>query len=79
MARSSGRGRGMDCTIDTALTRKLVRLDENIGVAAVGLTADDLRRIDSSVSKITVQGARCPEPSMELHGCDFKYHVKLHN
>ena len=67
------------CTIGTALTRKLERVDENIGVAAVGLTADDLRKIDSAVSKITVQGDRYPEPSLGLHGCDFKYHDKLHN
>ena len=42
-------------------TRKLERLDENIGAVAVELAADDLRDIDSAVSKITVQGARYPE------------------
>jgi aryl-alcohol dehydrogenase-like predicted oxidoreductase len=42
-------------------TRKLGRLDENIGAAAVGLTSDDLREIESAVSTITVQGARYPE------------------
>jgi aryl-alcohol dehydrogenase-like predicted oxidoreductase len=42
-------------------TTKLHRLDENIGAAAVELTADDLREIDSAASKITIQGARYPE------------------
>jgi aryl-alcohol dehydrogenase-like predicted oxidoreductase len=42
-------------------TRKLERLDENIGAAAVELTSEDLREIDSAASKITIQGARYPE------------------
>jgi aryl-alcohol dehydrogenase-like predicted oxidoreductase len=42
-------------------TTKLERLDENIGAAAVELTSDDLREIESAASKITVQGARYPE------------------
>ena len=42
-------------------TRKLGRLDENIGAATVELTSDDLREIDSAASKIAVQGARYPE------------------
>jgi aryl-alcohol dehydrogenase-like predicted oxidoreductase len=42
-------------------TRKLERLDENIGAAAVELTSGDLREIDSAASKITIQGARYPE------------------
>ena len=39
-------------------TRKLNRLEENIGAADIELTADDLREIDSEVSRIKVQGAR---------------------
>jgi aryl-alcohol dehydrogenase-like predicted oxidoreductase len=39
-------------------TRKLHRLEENIGAAAIELMADDLREIDSEVSKIKVHGAR---------------------
>jgi aryl-alcohol dehydrogenase-like predicted oxidoreductase len=39
-------------------TRKLHRLEENIGAAAIELTTADLREIDSEVSKITVLGAR---------------------
>jgi aryl-alcohol dehydrogenase-like predicted oxidoreductase len=39
-------------------TRKLRRLEENIGAADIELTAENLREIDSEVSKIKVQGAR---------------------
>jgi aryl-alcohol dehydrogenase-like predicted oxidoreductase len=42
-------------------TRKLERLDENLGAAEVELTADDLRDIDLAASNITVQGARYSE------------------
>jgi len=49
-------------------TRKLERLDENIGAAAVELTSDDLREIESAASKITVQGARYPENLEQMTG-----------
>jgi aryl-alcohol dehydrogenase-like predicted oxidoreductase len=49
-------------------TRKLERLDENIGAAAVELTPDDLREIDSAASKIIVQGARYPEKLEQMTG-----------
>jgi aryl-alcohol dehydrogenase-like predicted oxidoreductase len=49
-------------------TTKLHRLEENIGVAAVELTADDLREIDSAASKIEVQGARYPEHIERMTG-----------
>jgi aryl-alcohol dehydrogenase-like predicted oxidoreductase len=42
-------------------TTKLHRLEENIGAAAVELTTDDVREIESAASKITVQGARYPD------------------
>ena len=42
-------------------TSKLTRLEENIGAVAVELTPEDLCEIDSSASKITVQGARYPD------------------
>jgi len=42
-------------------TTKLARLQENIGAAAIELTAGDLRDIDGAASRITVQGARYPE------------------
>jgi len=49
-------------------TRKLERLEENIGAAAVELTADDLREIDRAASKITVQGARYPDRLEQMTG-----------
>jgi len=42
-------------------TTKLARLDENIAAAAIRLTPDDLREIDTAASQITIQGARYPE------------------
>jgi aryl-alcohol dehydrogenase-like predicted oxidoreductase len=47
-------------------TTKLHRLEENIAATTVALTADDLREIDSAVSKITVQGARYPEHLQQM-------------
>lgn len=49
-------------------TTKLYRLDENIGAAAIELTPDDLREIDSVASKITVQGSRYPENLEKMTG-----------
>ena len=49
-------------------TRKLERLEENIGAVTVELTSDDLREIDDAASKITVQGARYPEKLEQLTG-----------
>jgi aryl-alcohol dehydrogenase-like predicted oxidoreductase len=47
-------------------TTKLHRLEENLGAAAIELTPDDLRQIDSATSKISVQGARYPENLQKL-------------
>jgi aryl-alcohol dehydrogenase-like predicted oxidoreductase len=49
-------------------TTKLARLHENIGAAAIELTSDDLRDIESAASKITVQGARYPENIEKMTG-----------
>ena len=49
-------------------TTKLHRLEENIEAAAIELTADDLREIDSAASKITVHGARYPEQLEKMTG-----------
>src|SRR3989442_1702782 len=49
-------------------TTKLHRLEENIGAAAVELTPDDLRQIDSAASKIPVEGARYPERLEQMTG-----------
>ena len=37
-------------------SRKLERLDENIGAVAVELTPDDLREIDAAIAKVPIQG-----------------------
>ena len=42
-------------------TTKQHRLKENLGAAAIELTADDLREIEQAVSKVEIQGARYPE------------------
>jgi aryl-alcohol dehydrogenase-like predicted oxidoreductase len=42
-------------------SRKLERLEENIGAVDVEFTADDLQEIEHALSEITVQGARYPE------------------
>ncbi len=42
-------------------TTKRARLDENLGAAALELTADDLREIEEAASRISIQGARYPE------------------
>lgn len=42
-------------------TRRLERLDENIGSVAIELTPHDVREIDEAASEIEIQGARYPE------------------
>jgi len=49
-------------------SRKLERLDENIAAVSVELTSDDLREIESAISKITVQGDRYPESLRKMTG-----------
>jgi aryl-alcohol dehydrogenase-like predicted oxidoreductase len=49
-------------------SRKLERLDENIGAVAVKLTADDLQEIERTLSKITVQGERYPKEMAKMSG-----------
>ena len=49
-------------------TTKLQRLEENVGAAAVELSPEDLRQIESAASKISVQGARYPEELQKLVG-----------
>jgi len=49
-------------------SRKLERLDENIGALAVELKPDDLREIKSAISEITVQGDRYPEDLKKMTG-----------
>lgn len=49
-------------------TTKLHRLEENIGAVDVHLSQDDLRELETAVSKIPVQGARYPEQSQKMVG-----------
>jgi aryl-alcohol dehydrogenase-like predicted oxidoreductase len=49
-------------------TTKLHRLEENIGAAAVELSADDLREIEDAAAKIHVEGARYPEHIEKMTG-----------
>src|SRR5881398_3671803 len=55
-------------TVPIPGTRKLERVIENIGAAAIELTSDDLRDIESAASKITVQGARYPQNLEQMTG-----------
>ena len=47
-------------------TRRLERLEENIGSDSVDVTDADLREINDAASKIVVQGARLPEQVLKL-------------
>ena len=49
-------------------TRKLERLDENLGAVDLELSSDDLRELESASAEITVQGARYPEHLQKLVG-----------
>ena len=49
-------------------TRKLERLDENLGSLGVQLTAEDLAEIERNAAEIKVEGARYPEAMMKLTG-----------
>lgn len=47
-------------------TRKLQRIEENIGAALVELSADDLTEIDATLSRISIHGARLPEAVLKF-------------
>ncbi len=49
-------------------SRKIERLDENIGALAVEFTQDDLQEIKNAISMITVQGDRYPENLQQMTG-----------
>jgi aryl-alcohol dehydrogenase-like predicted oxidoreductase len=49
-------------------TTKLHRLEENLRAADIELSPDDLPDIGAAVSRIVVQGARCPEHLQRLVG-----------
>jgi aryl-alcohol dehydrogenase-like predicted oxidoreductase len=49
-------------------TRKLERLEENIGAAGVNLTPDDLTEINTASSRIKIEGNRYPENLERMTG-----------
>src|SRR5206468_7842045 len=49
-------------------TKRLERLEENLGALSIQLTPDDLREIDRAASQISVQGARYPEQLEQMTG-----------
>src|SRR5579863_1609143 len=49
-------------------TRRLERLDENLGAADVELTTGDLQEIDAAASRIAVHGQRYPEQLERMTG-----------
>lgn len=49
-------------------TRKLERLEENIGAASIQLVAEDLRQIDEVSSKIRIEGDRYPQELEAMTG-----------
>jgi aryl-alcohol dehydrogenase-like predicted oxidoreductase len=49
-------------------TTKLSRLEENLGAAQIKLTAEDVRSLEESSSKLRIEGARYPEFHQKLVG-----------
>ncbi len=49
-------------------SRKLERLEENIGAVGVELTSDDLQDIETVIARMTIQGARYPDSMEKLTG-----------
>ena len=49
-------------------TTKLSRLEENIGAAALELTREDLRDIETAAAHVEVQGERYPESLERMTG-----------
>jgi aryl-alcohol dehydrogenase-like predicted oxidoreductase len=47
-------------------TKKLARLEENLGAVEVELTHADLREIEEAAAKIPIKGARLPEAVLKL-------------
>ena len=47
-------------------TRRLTRLDENIGAADVALTAEDLAELDEASTQVKIVGERYPEAMQQM-------------
>ena len=65
-ARLGARSEALDRPIPG--TKRLERLEENLGGATVSLNADDLREIDRAAAQIEVHGDRYPEHLKKLVG-----------
>jgi hypothetical protein len=46
------------------------RVDENVAAASVELTAEDLREIEESASKLEIQGGRYSEAAERMTGVE---------
>lgn len=49
-------------------SRKLERLDENIGALSIELTVDDLQEFQKAISEITIMGDRYPQELAQMTG-----------
>lgn len=49
-------------------TRRIERLEENIGATAIELSATDLREIEAASAQVEIQGARYPEALERMTG-----------
>lgn len=49
-------------------SRKLERLEENLGAAGIELTSGDLQDIETAIARMTIQGARYPDSMEKLTG-----------
>lgn len=49
-------------------TRKLDRLEENLGAASIQLTSDELQDIERALAQITIQGERYPKDMQQMTG-----------
>ena len=49
-------------------TKKLSRLEENLGAVNVELTATDLKTINEAAAKIPLEGERLPEAALKMTG-----------
>jgi len=49
-------------------TKKLSRLEENLGADQIELTAGDLKEIDAALAKIKLQGNRLPDAALSMTG-----------
>jgi aryl-alcohol dehydrogenase-like predicted oxidoreductase len=47
-------------------TRRLERLEENLGAADLQLTTNDLARIDAAAAEIRIEGDRYPEAMLQM-------------